>query len=153
MKKLLALAAVSTMLFSADVTTSTGAKDVESVGDVDTFIPNDPIIKKSPVIVLRSVGEGVAPINVISPAQGKVLAKRAAIADAYRGLSEKMYGIKISAKETVRDLVTTDSEIRTRVYGMIRGAQVEKTHFKDGLYTVVLEVKINTERWQKYLGR
>jgi len=114
-------------------------------------VPNNPILKVSPVIVLRAIGEGVAPINAISPAQARALARRAAIDDAYRALGEKMYGVRLTARDTVKDMVMKHSEVRAEVYALIRGAQIDEESFKDGLYRVSMEVKLDTRIWRRYL--
>ncbi|NPA55546.1 MAG: hypothetical protein GXO40_04200 [Epsilonproteobacteria bacterium] len=115
------------------------------------IIPNSPILKKSPIINVTGVGEGVPPVNTVSPAQARALARRAAIADAYRSLAEKMYGIRLSAKDRIRDLITQRTEVRTEVFGIIKGATIDDETWKDGLYTVVLKVKLDACRWSKYL--
>ena len=118
---------------------------------VPKIIPNNPKAPVSPIIRVTGVGEGVPPVNTISPAQAKALARRAAIADAYRSLAEKMYGIKLSAKDRVRDLVAQRTEVRTAVYGIIRGATIDEERWSDGLYRVVLVVKLNACMWSNYL--
>ena len=115
-------------------------------------IENTPLINHcNSIITISGTGIGVPPANAISPAQAKYLARRAAIADAYRGLAEKMYGIRLSAKDRIRDLVTQRTEVRTAVYGLIRGAKIDEEVWKDGAYRVVLLVKLDTCRWNRYL--
>lgn len=96
-----------------------------------------------------AIGEGIAPQNTISPAQAIALAKRAAMADAYRQLGAKLYGVKISAKDTVQDAALKDSRIVAQVNGLIKNASIIETSFKDGLYVVTMELKINQEKWQE----
>ena len=123
-----------------------------SNGFNNDIINNDPNLKLSPIITLEAVGEGVAPLNTISPAQAHALARRAAIADAYRAMSEKLYGVRVTAKDKVKNLVAVNSEIRTLVYGVVKGAQIEDKDFKDGLYRVHMEVKINMCDWQSKIN-
>jgi hypothetical protein len=118
---------------------------------VNGVIPNSPRLLRPGIIKVSGVGEGVAPINTISPAQAKALARRAAIADAYRSLAEKMYGIRLSAKDRIKDLVAQRTEVRTAVYGIIRGATIDEESWKDGLYKVVLIVHLDACRWSNYL--
>lgn len=116
------------------------------------LIPNSPILQPTNVITIRSIGMGVAPENSISPAQAMVLAKRAAIADGYRQLGEKMYGIRLNAKDTVKDAVIQNTTIRTQVHAIIRNAELIETVFKDGLCQVEMEVKLDGRRWYRVLS-
>lgn len=99
--------------------------------------------------VFGAIGEGIAPLNTISPAQAIALAKRAALADAYRQLGAKLYGVKINAKDTVQDAALKDSRIEAQVNALIKNATITDTSFKDGLYRVTMELKMNEERWKE----
>ena len=116
------------------------------------LIPNNPVLKPTNVITIRAIGMGVAPENTISPAQALVLAKRAAIADAYRQLGEKMYGIRVNAKDTIKDAVIKNSQIRTQVNGIIRNAEIVETVYQDGLCQVEMELKLDGRRWYRALS-
>ncbi|GHV08776.1 hypothetical protein AGMMS50229_17730 [Campylobacterota bacterium] len=116
------------------------------------LIPNSPILQPTNIITVRSIGMGVAPENTISPAQALVLAKRAAILDGYRQLGEKMYGIRINAKDTLRDAVSQNSTVRSQMYAIIRNAEIMETVFKDGLCQVEMEVKLDGRRWYRVLS-
>jgi hypothetical protein len=118
----------------------------------ESFIDNNPNLKVIPILTISTVGEGVTPIESISPAQARVLARRAAINDAYRALSEKLYGVRLTAKDTVKDFVVKNSEIKTVVYGLIKGASFQDVSFKDGLFRINAEVKINMCDWQQKLN-
>ena len=99
--------------------------------------------------VFGAVGEGIAPTNTVSHAQSLALAKRAAIADAHRQLAEKLYGVKINSKDTVRDAMLRDSTITAQVAGLIKNASIVEHDFKDGLYRVRMEMKIDQSKWQE----
>ena len=94
-------------------------------------------------------GEGIAPQNTVSPAQAIVLAKRAAITDGYRQLGEKLYGVKINSSETVKDAMLRDSRITAQVNALIKDATVTDATFKDGMYSVRMEVTMSARRWQE----
>ena len=110
--------------------------------------PNDVI--KSNVLVdevnptheirISVVGEGVSPQNAISPAQAYALAKRAAIADAYRQIAEKVKGVRVEGRDTIKNMMMQHSEVRTSVEAMIRNANVVETSFKEGLCEVEMEI-------------
>jgi len=130
--------------------TSPKAND-EKMQQSNGIIPNNPNIQRPNIITINGVGEGVAPMDAQSPAQARLLAKETAMAVAYKRLAEKMYGIRLSAKDKIKDLMTQSSEIRTSVYGLIRGATIDEESWKNGIYTVVLVVKLNACEWSKYL--
>ncbi len=99
--------------------------------------------------ILSAVGEGISPIDTGSPAQARALAKRSAVAYAYRQLASKLYGVKINAKDTVKDAMLRDSVIETRVTGLIKNAAIINQDFKDGLFRVEMELKIDKDKWQE----
>ena len=106
-------------------------------------------LRTMPMKEFAVVGEGIAPQNTISPAQALALAKRAAVADAYRQLGEKLYGVKVNAKETVKDAALKNSKITTQVDGLIKDAYITESSYKDGLYRVKMELKIDSKTWQR----
>jgi len=126
-------------------------EDVNSIPS-EEIIDNTPVLKKSPIITIQATGEGVSPVNVLSVPQAKVMARRAAIADAYRALAEKMYGVRIKGKETIKDLMLKNSEVKTYIYGIIRGANIEEETFKDGIYRVTMNVKFDIRKWNKFIN-
>lgn len=76
-------------------------------------------------------------------AQNKLLAKRAAEADAYRKLAESVYGVKITSDTYVRDFVTESDEIRTAVDTFIKGIRLGKPrYYEDGVAEVDAEVTV-----------
>lgn len=117
----------------------------------DPMIPNTPVLTPSNVIELSAVGMGVAPESTISPSQALALAKRAAIVDAYRQLGEKMYGIRVNAQDTVRDMVLQNSTVKTKVQALIRNAEITETVYKDGLCQVSMELKLDGRVWYRAL--
>ncbi|PAF52522.1 LPP20 family lipoprotein [Helicobacter sp. 13S00477-4] len=118
----------------------------------DPMIPNAPILTPTNVIELSAVGMGVAPESTISPSQALALAKRAAIVDAYRQLGEKMYGIRVNAQDTVRDMVLQNSTVKTKVQALIRNAEITETVYKDGLCQVSMELKLDGRIWYRALS-
>lgn len=106
-------------------------------------------INNAPDRVFSAMGEGIAPMNTISPAQAMALAKRAALADAYRQLGAKLYGVQITAKDTVQDAALKDSRIVAQVHGLVKNATITDMAFKDGLYRVTMELKMSEARWKE----
>ncbi|BDY12465.1 LPP20 family lipoprotein [Hydrogenimonas cancrithermarum] len=99
------------------------------------------------------VGQGVAPVNTVSPAQAMALAKRAAIADAYRQLGEKICGVRVEGRDLIRNMMISRSTVRTQIDAMIRNARILDTKFKDGLCEVEMEVTMNGKEWYARLAR
>lgn len=94
-------------------------------------------------------GEGVAPSRANSKAQSMVLAKRAAIADAYRQLAEMLYGAKINAQDRVNNAILQNSRITSEVYGIVKNATIVENVYNNGIYIVRMEMKIDENKWEK----
>lgn len=90
------------------------------------------------------VGQGVAPSFASSPAQSYILAKRAATADAYRLLAEKLKGVRIEGNDTIENMSVKSSTVRSKVSAMIRSANIVGVTFKDGLCEVEMEINVDT---------
>ncbi len=106
-------------------------------------------LNSNPIKEFIVTGEGIAPRNTISPAQAIALAKRAAVADAYRQLGAKLYGVRVNSKETVKDAALNNSKIITQVNGLVKDAYITETSFKNGLYRVKMELKIDSKTWRR----
>ena len=88
-------------------------------------------------------GQGVAPMTTASPAQAYALAKRAAIADAYRLIAEKVKGVRVEGQDTIKNMMVQRSTVRTFVDAMVRRANVVETTFKEGLCEVEMEIVLS----------
>jgi len=77
-------------------------------------------------------------------AQSKLLAQRAARADAMRKLAERIRGLKISSETYVRDFVAESDTIQTSLDAWLTGcAEVGKPkHMEDGTCEVTMEVAL-----------
>jgi len=100
-------------------------------------------LKQNQTIHISVIGQGVAPMNTTSPAQAYALAKRAAIADAYRVIAEKVKGVHVEGQDLIKNMMVKRSIIRTSVKAMIRNANVVETTFKEGLCEVEMEIIIS----------
>ena len=118
----------------------------------EDIIPNSPILRGRKVMTVSAKGLGVAPVNTISPAQALALAKRAAVVDAYRQLGEKMYGIRIDAKDTIRDMASRSSVVKTRLQAVIKNAEIVDETYNNGLYEITMELKLDALKWQRILS-
>ena len=91
--------------------------------------------------VVRAVGMGVMPPQAVNLAQGKILARRAAIVDGWRQLAETVKGVQIDSDTTVEMNMTTSDVVKAHMSATIKGARVVSESFdKDGAYTVTMEV-------------
>jgi len=109
----------------------------------DETIPKSNTLNVNSSMNITVVGQGIAPSFAISPAQSFVLAKRAALADAYRLIAERINGVRIEGKDTIKNMAIKSSVINTQVSALIKNASVVDTTFKDGLCEVELEIRIN----------
>lgn len=101
---------------------------------------------------INVTGQGVAPTMTSSPAQAYALAKRAAIADAYRLIAEKVKGVRIEGSDKIKNMMVQRSEIRTFVDAVIAEAEIIETVFKDGLCEVEMELSIDPAQWRSILA-
>ena len=74
---------------------------------------------------LTATGYAVVSVqNHRNPAQQRLLAIRASKLDAFRSLTEQVYGQQMDANSTVADMVVTNDTFRTKVEGVIYGARL-----------------------------
>ncbi|MEZ0373637.1 MAG: LPP20 family lipoprotein, partial [Candidatus Sericytochromatia bacterium] len=92
---------------------------------------------------VEATGSGV-PRETGNPAQARLLAQRAAVADAYRQLAETVHGVRIDAETTVLNYVTQSDVIRTRVQALIKGARQvgEARQGADGVTQVTMRLPL-----------
>jgi len=101
------------------------------------------VLAKNKPLLINVVGQGVAPMNTTSPAQAYALAKRAAVADAYILIAEKVKGVKVDGQDYIKNMMVKRSTIRTSVNAMIRNANIVETTFKEGLCEVEMEITLS----------
>jgi outer membrane protein FlgP len=106
-------------------------------------VQDDDTLEENANLRIGVVGQGVAPMNTDSPAQAYALAKRAAVADAYRLIAEKVKGVRIEGDDLIKNMMVKRSTVRTTVSAMIRNANVVETTFKDGLCEVEMEITLS----------
>ncbi|MDR1702049.1 MAG: LPP20 family lipoprotein [Sporomusaceae bacterium] len=92
---------------------------------------------------IEAMGVGLAPTNARNIAQAKVLARRAAIVDAYRNLAETTQGVRVDSETTMENLAITNDLVRTRVSALVQGAKiVREIPSDDGSYTVIMNINM-----------
>ena len=96
--------------------------------------------------VLKAVG--YAPIssqNGESDSMKLIMAMKASKLDAYRELTEQVYGQKIEGSQSVSGLIVDSETLRASVEGVIRGAEVIKT-YPVGDDTYVTELSLDMQQ-------
>ena len=91
-----------------------------------------------------------------NPAQQRLMAIRASKLDAYRTLTEQVYGQQLDANATVADMMLTNDTFRTKVEGIIYGARlVSITPVGDDTYetTLSLDRDVVHELRRVYVGQ
>ena len=93
---------------------------------------------------IQVTGMGVAnPALVRSPAHAAMLARRAAVADAYRQLAEVVNGVQVDAETTVEQMMLTSDIVKTRISAVIKGAiVVSEGELSGGGYSVTMEIPL-----------
>ena len=82
-----------------------------------------PLVEKRET--LTATGYAVISVqNSKNPAQQRLMAIRASKLDAFRSLTEQVYGQQLDASSTVADMVMVNDTFRTKVEGVVYGAQL-----------------------------
>ncbi|ALK90960.1 MULTISPECIES: LPP20 family lipoprotein [unclassified Limnohabitans] len=117
-----------TLCLALGVTALTGCKSINlamptsSAKDANTAM-SAPLVEKRETITATGYAV-VAVQNHKNPAQQRLMAIRASKLDAYRNLTEQVYGQQLDATSTVADMVVTNDTFRAKVEGVIYGARL-----------------------------
>jgi len=129
---------------------------------LDTAVPPASSVSMvSPLVEKREtlVATGYAVVSVQNhknPAQQRLLAIRASKLDAYRSLTEQVYGQQLDASTTVADMTVMSDTFRAKVEGVIYGAtMVSITPVGDDTYetTLSLDQYVVRDLRALYLGQ
>ena len=131
------------------------------MGQDKTVAPATPSSMISPLVEKREtlVATGYAVISVQNhrnPAQQRLLAIRASKLDAYRSLTEQVYGQQLDASTTVADMTVMSDTFRAKVEGVIYGAtMVSITPVGEDTYetTLSLDQYVVRDLRALYLGQ
>lgn len=96
--------------------------------------------------VLKAIG--YAPINAQTgdtESMKLIMAMKASKLDAYRELTEQVYGQQIAGSQSVSNLVMSSETMKSSVEGVIRGAKVVKT-YPVGDDTYVTELTLDMKK-------
>lgn len=120
--------------------------------------PPTPVLPKDALVTpmtVRATGHGtVRPDAGYTTSQMRLMAQRAARIDAYRILTEHIYGLQLFGATSVSAMLVKNDAVRTYVNGFIRGArEVSTTRVGDDYtYETVLEIVLNDD-FLKYCYR
>lgn len=90
---------------------------------------------------------GYAPIDVQSGDSFdlKMLnAIKASKLEAYKEMAEQIYGVLLTAENSVQSASLTDDKIKTQVKGLVKGARVLKSYHEGDFYITELELDMQT---------
>ena len=91
-------------------------------------------------------GSGAPPKGITNQAQARLMAERAAKADALRNLLETVKGVQVDSETTVESFTTKSDRVLTRVRGMVIGARVVDTKYlSDGAVEVTVTINMTGE--------
>jgi hypothetical protein len=114
-----------------------------------------PLVEKRET--LTATGYAVVSVqNHRNAGQQRLMAIRASKLDAYRALTEQVYGLQIDASSTVADMTVTSDSFRSKVEGVIYGAiLVSITPVGDETYetTLSLDKSVVLDLRTLYLGQ
>jgi hypothetical protein len=147
---LLALSGCQTLMpWPTATVNETKATKIESAGLIA------PMVERRET--LTATGYAVISVqNHRNPAQQRLMAIRASKLDAYRALTEQVYGQQLDATTTVADMTVQSDTFRARVEGVIYGAVlVSITPAGDDTYetTLSLDKAVVQDLRALYLGQ
>jgi hypothetical protein len=93
---------------------------------------------------IEAEGMGVSPAGV-KGAQGKALARRAAIVDLQRNLLEFMNGVQVDARTTMENFMA-DDRVRTELHGIIKNVELLDGEWDEESYTIRGRIKMGQIR-------
>lgn len=94
--------------------------------------------------IIEASGVGLPPKDAQTPAEKKVLARRAAITDAQRKLSEVVHTMRIEDGTSLSEVAGSNQTIRMKFSDIVRGAKIiRETVLPNGAYEVTMIVCID----------
>lgn len=94
--------------------------------------------------IIQAKGIGAPPEDLYGKPQARPMAMRAAQLDAYRNLLEITKGVRVNSTTLVRNYVTENDVIMTKVEGLVKGAQtVDTEYMSDGTVEVTVQMSLN----------
>lgn len=108
-----------------------------------TFAEEGTVSWNNGVVRATGIGAGKPAYQKKNPGVYRAQAKRAAIMDAQRNLTEAVKGVRVTSDSTMEDMILQSDVVRTRVDNIIKSmSEVSSQYYDDGTYEVVLEMPI-----------
>ena len=121
-----------------------GSAPAADLKEVVEQLPNGMVNWTQSVVTAK--GSGAPPTGVTIISQARLMAERAAKADALRNLLEAVKGVRVDSETTIETFTTKSDRILTRVSGIVKGAiVVDKRYLSDGGVEVTVAVKLTGE--------
>ena len=90
---------------------------------------------------IEVIGMGMAPPNAVNATHGKMLARRAAVADGYRQLAEVVKGVNVESGTDVEMMMLQSDAVKLGVTTVIKGAVVvDEKDLGEGGYQVTMRM-------------
>lgn len=92
---------------------------------------------------IRETGKCAVDVNFKgSPVQAQVMAERGADLIARRNLLERIAGLRIDSRTTVKDMVAEEDLVNASSSGLLRGARTVDRQFDGGTATSIVEISL-----------
>ncbi|HSR10573.1 MAG TPA: LPP20 family lipoprotein, partial [Thermodesulfobacteriota bacterium] len=96
--------------------------------------------------IVTAKGSGAPPTGITIPSQARLMAERAARADALRNLLEAVKGVHVDSDTTIENWTMRSDRVLTRVSGIVIGARVVDTRYmSDGAVEITMAVNLTGE--------
>ena len=101
------------------------------------------VIKQEPIVVTATGYAALTTNKRLSKSQARIMTLRSSMLDAYRNLSERVYGLKIDGSSSLSNMVIQNDELRTYVDAYLVGAKVvSQREHEDGTFETVVEMAL-----------
>lgn len=95
------------------------------------------------VVTFEVIGKGLEPENALTKGEAKIMAERAAVADGYRQLVEKLRGVYVDAFMKAGFGTVNQDMITTKTQSWLRGVDIVEIRFAEHDITeAVMELSI-----------
>lgn len=101
------------------------------------------VIKQEPIIITATGFAALTTNKRLTKSQARIMTMRSSTLDAYRNLSERVYGLKIDGSSSLSNMIIQNDELRTYVDAYLVGAKVvSQREHEDGTFETVVEMAL-----------